>query len=179
LLGGAWLAATIYGPSFNADIFNLSPAVRGLLGSLTIGVVVAGILMGGFLVNPLGRKRMMVTSAFTAVVAAVLSYVVMLVVPNLWLHVGLGLVAAFFGGFVFVAGPNLLVEQVPQYRGTIMSLAQGIGSTGRAMGVFVAGAILTLLGNSIAGYSMAVVVLAVIGLTGTLTLVLFAKDPCK
>ena len=178
-LGGIWLAATVYGPSFNADIFNLSPAIRGVLGSFTIGTIVSGMLIGGFLVNPFGRKRMMVTSGFTAVLVSVLSYVLMLVVPNLWLHVGLGLFSAFLGGFVFVAGPNLQVEQVPEYRGTNMLLGQGAIGLGRAIGVFVAGAILTLLGNSIGGYSTAIVVLAVVGLTGTLTLVLFAKDPCK
>jgi hypothetical protein len=60
-----------------------------------------------------------------------------------------------------------------------MLLGQGAIGIGRAIGVFVAGAILTLLGNSIGGYSTVIVVLAVVGLTGTLTLVLFAKDPCK
>ncbi len=179
LLGGVWMAASIFGQSFNADIFSLSPALRGILASVTMGVLVGGILIGGFLVNPLGRKRMMVTSAFIAVVASVFSYALMLVVPNLWLRVSLGFVSAFLGGFVFVAGPNLAVEQVPIYRGTMMSLAGGLGGLGRASGVFIAGAILSLLGNSIGGYATAIGVLAVIGLTGTLNLVLFAKDPCK
>jgi MFS family permease len=178
LMGGTWLAVSVFGPSFNADIFKLSPAFRGILGSLTLGSIVSGILIGGFLVNKIGRKRMTLTFGVSAILISVLSYVLMLVIPNLFLHVGLGLISAFVGGFVFASGPNLSVEQVPEYRGTNMLLAQGAIGTGRAIGVFIAGAILTLLGNSIGGYTTAIVVLGILGLTGGLTMLLFAKDPC-
>jgi MFS family permease len=135
-MGGLWLAGLVYGSAFNADIFNLSPAIRGALNSFSIGIVVSGILIGGFLINPIGRKRMMVTSGFTAVLVSVLSYVLMLVVPNLWLHVGLGLFSAFLGGFVFVAGPNLQVEQVPEYREQTCYYCKDTGKPG--IGVFIA-----------------------------------------
>ena len=78
-----------------------------------------------------------------------------------------------------MASPNLVVEQVPRYRGTMMSLGQGLGGIGRAVGVFVGGAALSFFGNSTIGYSATMGILGVLGLTGTLSLVLFAKDPCK
>ncbi len=146
---------------------------------LGIGILVGGILTGGFLVNPVGRKRLMVVSAFTAVLASVLSYALMVFVPNLWLGIGVRSIGFFFGGFVFTAGPNLLVEQVPNYRGTMMSLAGGLNGLGVALGTFVGGAALTLLGASAQGYSISVGLLGLLGLTGTSILVLFAKDPCK
>jgi MFS transporter, DHA1 family, inner membrane transport protein len=179
LLGSIWLASSVFGSAFYASVFSLSPASRGMINILGIGILVAGVLIGGFLVNSVGRKRLMVTSAFAAVLTGVLSYVLMVFVPNLWLGIGVRTIAAFFGGFVFAAGPNLLVEQVPNYRGTMMSLAQGLNGIGVAIGVFVGGAALTLLGTSAQGYSIAIGLLGLLALTGTSTLVLFAKDPCK
>jgi len=179
LLGSIWLAATVFVPSFYANVFALSPASRGMVSTLTLTLVVGGTLMGGFLVNPIGRKRLMVISASTAILVSVLSYVIMIFVPNLWLGIGIRSIGAFLGGFVFVASPNLVVEQVPKYRGTMMSLGQGLGGIGRAAGVFVGGAALSFFGNSTVGYSATMGILGVLGLTGTLCLVLFAKDPCR
>jgi MFS family permease len=179
LLGSIWLAASVFGSAFYASVFSLTPASRGLINMLSIGILVVGVLMGGFLVNAAGRKRLMVTSAFTAVIAGVASYALMVFIPNLWLGIGVRSIASFFGGFVFAAGPNLLVEQVPNYRGTMMSLAQGLSGIGIAIGAFVGGAVLTFLGTSAQGYSITIGLLGLLGLTGTSSLVLFAKDPCK
>jgi MFS family permease len=179
VLGSIWLASSVFGLAFFADIFFLSPASRGLISTLGIGILVVGVLIGGFLVNSVGRKRLMVTSAFTAVIAGVLSYVLMIFIPNLGLGIGVRSVSFFLGGFVFAAGPNLLVEQVPNYRGTMMSLAQGLSGIGVAIGTFVAGAALNFLGTSTEAYSLAIGLLGLLGLTGTTTLILFAKDPAK
>jgi predicted MFS family arabinose efflux permease len=179
ILGSIWLAASIFGSAFYANVFSLSPASRGIINTLTTGILVTGLLTGGFLVNPIGRKRLMVSSAFTAVVVAVLSYVLMVFVPNLWLGIGVRSLSFFFGGFVFAAGPNLLVEQVPKYRGTVMSLAQGLSGIGVAVGAFVGGAALNLLGTSAQAYSIAIGMLGLLGLMGTLILFLFARDPYK
>ncbi len=179
ILGSIWLASSVFGSAFYANVFSLSPVSRGLINTLTLGVLVAGLLTGGFLVNPVGRKRLMVTSAFTAVVVAVLSYVLMVFVPNLWLGIGVRSISFFFGGFVFAAGPNLLVEQVPKYRGTVMSLAQGLSGIGVAIGIFVGGAALNFLGTSTQAYSISIGLLGLLGLMGTLVLFLFARDPCR
>lgn len=179
LLGSIWLAASVFGSAFYANVFSLSPASRGIINTLTIGILVTGLLTGGFLVNPVGRKRLMVSSAFTAVVVAVLSYVLMVFVPDLWLGIGVRSISFFFGGFVFAAGPNLLVEQVPKYRGTVMSLAQGLSGIGVTTGTFVGGAALNFLGTSAQAYSIAIGILGLLGLMGTLVLFLFARDPYK
>jgi predicted MFS family arabinose efflux permease len=179
ILGSIWLASSVFGSAFYGNVFSLSPASRGMINTLAIGILLTGVLTGGFLVNPIGRKRLMVTSAFTAVVVVVLSYVLMVFIPNLWLGIGVRTIGFFFGGFVFAAAPNLLVEQVPNYRGTMMSLAQGLSGIGIAIGTFVGGAALNLLGTSTQAYSVAIGLLGLLGLTGTSILVLFAKDPCK
>jgi MFS family permease len=179
LLGSIWLASAVFSSAFYANVFSLSPASRGMINTLAIGILVAGVLTGGFLVNPVGRKRLMITSAFSAVVVVVISYALMVFVPNLWLGIGVRTIGFFFGGFVFAAAPNLLVEQVPNYRGTMMSLAQGLNGIGIAIGTFVGGAALNLLGTSTQAYSIAIGLLGLLGLTGTSILVLFAKDPCK
>ncbi len=178
LLGSIWLASAVFAPVFYADIFLLTPASRGIIGMIIISVLVAGLLIGGFLVNPIGRKRLMITSAFTAVTVSVLSFVVTIFIPNLYLTVGIRAIGAFLGGFVFAASPNLSVEQVPRFRGTMMSLGQGLSGIGQAAGVFIGGAVLALAGNTATGYAMTIGTLGLLGLTGTLTLTLFARDPC-
>jgi hypothetical protein len=75
-LGNIWLGAAVFAPVSYADIFELTPASRGIIGMVIISVLVAGLLIGGFLVNPIGRKRLMITSAFTAITLSVASYVI-------------------------------------------------------------------------------------------------------
>lgn len=177
-LGSIWLAAQVFVPVSYADIFGLTPASRGIIGMVIISVLVAGLLIGGFLVNPIGRKRLMITGAFTAIIVIVTSYVITIFIPNLYLTVVIRAIGSFIGGFVFAASPNLSVEQVPRYRGTMMSLGQGLSGIGQAVGVFVGGAVLAFVGTTAAGYAMTIGTLGMLGLTGTFTLTLFAKDPC-
>ena len=179
LLGAIWLAAPVFAFAFYADVFLVPPSMRGIVSMITLLALVPGILIGGVLVNPVGRKRLFMTSAFSAVVVAVFSYVLMLFIPNFWLSVGIRCVSSFLGGFVFAAGPNLYVEQVPKYRGTMLSLTHGLNGIGVAIGVFIGGAALTYFGNTAQGYAIAISTLGVLGLTGTLSIFLFAKDPCK
>jgi MFS family permease len=174
-----WLAATFFGSAFYASVFGLPPSLRGMTAIFGIGALVAGVLIGGPLVNSVGRKRLAVTSAFTAVLISVLAYAIAVFFPNIWLSIGMHTVSGFLGGFVFVAGNNLSLEQVPKYRGTMLSLGQGLSGIGRATGIFVGGIVLTMFSTTATGYAVTIATLAVIGLTGTLSLVLFAKDPCR
>lgn len=177
-LGNIWLAAQIFVPVSYADIFALTPASRGIIGMVIISVLVAGMLVGGYLVNSIGRKRLMITSAFTAITATVASFVITIFIPNLYLIVVIRAIGIFIGGFVFAASPNLSVEQVPRYRGTMMSLGQGLTGIGQAVGVFIGGAVLAYAGTTAAGYAMTIGTLGMLGLAGTFILTLFAKDPC-
>jgi hypothetical protein len=60
-----------------------------------------------------------------------------------------------------------------------MSLLSAFNGLGLAIGVFVGGALLTFINNPVLGYPVVMVALGALGLTGTLNIVLFAKDPVK
>jgi MFS family permease len=115
-LAGVWLAAMIFPAAFVADVFGASPSLRGMIALIGLGALVAGTLLGGYLVNPIGRKNLMVVSAVSALLLSVLSYAITIIVPNMWLSIGIRSVAGFLGGLVFVAAPNMYLEQVPKYR---------------------------------------------------------------
>jgi MFS family permease len=78
-----------------------------------------------------------------------------------------------------VAGQNLALEQVPKFRGTVMSLQNSFNGIGGAIGILISGTILNVISNSIVGYSVAMITLGAFGLVGILNIMLFAKDPVK
>ena len=79
----------------------------------------------------------------------------------------------------FVAGPVLLLDQVPKYRGIVMSLSSALGGIGLAMFFLVGGVMLSSIGNPPIGYPVAMITLGVIGMAHSLVVLFFAKDPIK
>jgi len=177
--GGVFAAASTFGPSFLNDVFGITPALRSLVAVASGVLLVVGVLTSGFLVDLVGRKRLLWGAAIPAVIFSVCGYPLSFFIPNMWIVLGFRFVGAFLGGFTFVAGSNLYLEQVPNYRGTMMSLQSSINGLGVATGIIVGGTLLNIINNPVLGYPVAMVTLGALGLTGTLNIILFARDPVK
>ena len=77
-------------------------------------------------------------------------------------------------GASFAAFQSLLVEQVPEYRGTVMSLTSAANSLGAAIGAAIGGAILLNFSYSVFG-----IVLGIIGIGAMGVLHQFGIDPTR
>jgi predicted MFS family arabinose efflux permease len=176
---GVFLGVAFYSSSFLADVFGISPFLRSIVTVVVGSIIIAAMLIGGFLVNRIGRKRLLVASAIPAVIFSIIGYPLSYFIPNIWVILSCRFVASFLGGLPLVAGPNLYLEQVPKYRGTMMSLISALNGIGLTTGVLVGGRILDYINDPLVGYPVAMVLLGMLGLIGTLTVIIYAKDPVK
>ena len=86
-------------------------------------------------------------------VVAALSVFVYLNVSNIWLSLTARLLGSTSSAIVFTAANALTLEQVPKYRGTVMSLSQAAFSLGGVLGTGLGGLIILLSGYGIMGIS--------------------------
>ena len=91
-------------------------------------------------------------------------------------HFGLAIIltslSGVFGGIVAASSSGLTLEQVPQYRGTMMSLHYAAWSLGTAVGTGVGGVALLLH-----SYGMLGLILGSFGLIAALVFYAWARDP--
>lgn len=108
------MGSSFYRQTFLVDKVFMSFAFIG--GSM---MTIVGILVGGRLVNRLGRKRLTVISSFLFG-AMTLSFIN---IPNLWLSLLVFIINGVFMGIFNTAYGSLALEQAPDNRGTMMSLS--------------------------------------------------------
>jgi DHA1 family inner membrane transport protein len=131
-------AVLLYAASFLRQTFMLSTGVVSLLILGSAIFYTLGSLGSGRLVSRLGRKR-------TVVLVNLLSSVSVIAFTNLTSFLPVMLcyyLCALFSGAGFAAFQSLIVEQVPEYRGTVMSLTSAANSLGTALGAAIGGVIL-------------------------------------
>jgi predicted MFS family arabinose efflux permease len=72
-------------------------------------------------------------------------------IPNLWISVILAFTVNLSFGLLFTAANNLILDLVPHFRGTIMSLLTAAESLGLTFGTSVGGLILVYYAYNILG----------------------------
>ena len=169
-LVAAFLGGGTYGMAFLQETFSVSTSLRALIMLTASAFIAIGSTVGGQLVNRYGRKRMAVTNGLLACTFGAVSYFL----PNLWLVLILRFASALFGGMALVGGSALNLEQVPKFRGTMMSLGRVAGGIGAVTGVIVAGGVLNLYNYQAMGLTI-----GLIGISGAIIMILLAKDPIK
>jgi len=109
--------------------------------------------LSGRVVSWLGRRK-------TVVYNQVLSGVVILVitlVPSVYLSMFSRLVASLFVSLLYSAQSGIVLEQVPDYRGTVMSLNQAAGLLGGTIGGISGGLVLARYGYNFLGPILGVI----------------------
>jgi predicted MFS family arabinose efflux permease len=79
---------------------------------------------------------------------------------------------AYLAGAGYVAGDSLTLEQVPEYRGTLMSLNAVARSTGATVGAMLGGALLLIYGYGVFG-----LVMGALGLAAALIYRVSTREP--
>jgi predicted MFS family arabinose efflux permease len=163
-------AILFYGAAFFMQRLGESQGVASivLLGAALSYTV--GSLAGGRLVNRVGRKP----STVVTILLAGIFTIFLVYSHSFWISLTLNYAAAWFFGMATAAAISLTLEQVPKYRGTMMSVDTAFVNLGYALGAAFGGLMLIWLGYEGLGTAL--------GLLGIIASVIFytlAKDPTK
>ena len=136
-------AAAVYPMFFNAffrERFAVSLDFTVAVGMVSLVILVVGSLVAGRLANRFGAR---LTTVAGTLLAGVFTMVFFLV-PNLWGALACNFLVSWFGALGLTAYVCLAVAQVPESRGTMMSLSSAVESAGATIGPAVGGALLVL-----------------------------------
>ena len=168
LIAAAYMAMVSYAPSFYRERFSLSTANASLVIIGSSVFFIAGTRICGRLISRFGRKSMMLWPA----ALAALSILAYLNIPNIWLSLAARFLGSTFSAIVFTAANALTLEQVPRFRGTVMSLSQASFSLGGVLGTGIGGLMVLLSGYEAMGVSHGAMMLVAM-----LILYFLAKEP--
>jgi predicted MFS family arabinose efflux permease len=173
LVGIALTSATyysifVYSLSFFRVRFELPLVWASILASASALLSMFGGLAGGRLVGLYGRKGLSVVGCALAGLASI-CYVL---VPSMWASLGVVLLGTVICGLRYNAISSLSLEQVPEYRGSMMSLNSASMNLGMALGAGIGGYFL-LVGD----WVLMGVFIGALGLLSAGVLQLWAVDP--
>ena len=160
----------LYSASFIRQRFLLPTSLVSLSSMVTALSYTVGSLVAGRFVNKLGRKPLTVLASLLAGLF-IMSH---MNIPNLWAALIVGYIGCLFAGIRYTAATSLTLEQVPAFRGTMMSLYSAAISIGTALGAGIGGLVLLLYNYELLGAS-----LGAMGVAASVLLYLLAIDPTK
>lgn len=170
LAKATWQGVLSYGISFYRERFLLSRDMASLLLSGLALVFIAAVLGSSWFINRYGRKAVTFFSFF---LMAVFSFFYTML-GLFWASIIVLLLMGVLSGLRRNASQSLSLEQVPDMRGSMMSLSAAADSLGSVVGAGVGGFAL-----GIGGYGMMSSVLGVLGLISALSIYFYAVDPTK
>lgn len=170
LNSASFVAILIYGTSFFRQRFLVSIDFASIWILGAASCYTFGGLVSGPIVNRFGRKTSTVLTAFLAGIFTI-SYAYM---PNLWLFLALSFIGSWFFGVVASAANSLVLEQAPEFRGTMMSIDSAVINLGSALGTVVGG--LALLSFEYEGLG---IVLGAMGVISAFVFHFLTIDPTR
>ena len=168
----AGLACTVV---FSATYFRTQFSLPLASGALIVlggtALSTLGNIVGGQLVNRIGRKRLLITTlVISSPALALIAFV-----PDLWIALAINFAGAFIYSMGFPGSVNLTLEQSPEARGTMMSISTIFVTLGLGIGTALGGAALSLFKN----YTVVILTFAAIQLIAAAIYFFLTKDPCR
>ena len=162
-----WQAIFLYSSTFFRQQFGITTELASLFVFGGALCVTLGGVTSGTIVNRFGRKNLMViVSGFLGVCV-----MVYMITPNLWFSTVARFVGSYLAGMMFSASSSLQLEQLPRYRGTVMSVSAAMQSLGSALGGTIGGLVLLTYGYGVVG-----IVLGTLAIAGALIVLALAVD---
>jgi DHA1 family putative efflux transporter-like MFS transporter len=161
-------AITLYVVAFFKQRFLLSESfgVGIIMGEMLL--MILSNLVAGRLVNRFGRKPLTVLTTLLWGIFIISFFYV----PNLWIALTLFFTGWWFGGMALSASSSLALEQVPEFRGTMMSLNVVFLSIGGVIGGVVGGIVLDLFSYEVMG-----LIVGLMSIASAIVYYLLTKDP--
>jgi predicted MFS family arabinose efflux permease len=158
--------------SFYTLIFKESLSVGATYYSLASATGILGVIIGGGLINRIGRKPLAVAAGSIQGIFAIL----IVFMPNSWSSAAMWMTSAFFASVAITCLTSLTLEQVPDFRGTMMSLNTSFQNIGSIVGLIISGLVLNFYANN---FQVLYTIFGICGVASAATILLSAKDPCK
>ena len=164
--------APVFAVSFYQLHFNESLSTGTLCYSIASAIGILGVILAGRLINQVGRKNLTVRAGVISGVFAVL----IAFMPNVWASAAMWMVSAGFGLASIVGFNSLNLEQVPDFRGTMMSINSSFRSLGFIVGLTLSGLLLNLYSNN---FQILYAMFGGAAIASSVVVFLFAKDSIK
>ena len=175
LIGGMLVSAmgviTFFVISFwKTPQFGLTTSFGSVITMVNATIAATGGLVAGRLVNRTGRKLTGIVAGFVVSIMVVLT----VLMPTLTMSWGVSMIRVFCYGMLSASFASLTLEQIPKFRGTMMSLRAAFGGLGGFLGTAVGGIVLNLYNYQTVG-----IVLGAFGFGAIMVILFLAKDPYK
>jgi predicted MFS family arabinose efflux permease len=165
-----WNLYLIYGASFWRQVYGLSTSfISIVMIILSVSYVVGSLLTGRF-TEKLGRKSLSALTVVSLGACTLLAFST----PLAWLSISISVVSSLFAGMMLSVSTSLTLEQVPHYKGTMMSIHSAATSMGTMTAAILGGVILLL-----SSYKLFGIVMGIIGIVGSLIFYLYTMDPAQ
>jgi len=162
----------VYAVSFFRMYFSVSLSTGATFGLMASASGFFGGLVAARLINRVGRWLL----ALSAALFAGILHIFFTFMPYVYGSLTFWLAATFFVGVNAASFTSLILEQVPSFRGTMMSLNQSFRSLGLILGISISGLVLNLYSNN---FYIIMVMFGVAAIAAAAILFLFAKDLAK
>jgi predicted MFS family arabinose efflux permease len=171
LLVGAAAAVGAFALTFYRQQFSVSLGFAAGISFVAISMYVVASLVVGRLVHKTGAKMLAVISAIGNGILILIFFFM----PSAWIAIPLDMTHVWFGAAAFTAFQCLALDQVPQSRGTMMSMKAMFLTIGSAIGAAIGGAMLILFGS----YQAVGIALGTISLASAAVFYFLTRDPDK
>lgn len=158
----------LYSFSFLRERYMIPAGLVAIFFSAASVCFFLGSLVSGGFVDRFGRK----TATVSGLLLFSLSTILYINLPSMWLGVTLAILGHLFAGLQYSASNSLSLEQVPRFRGSMMSMNSAAAYIGYALGTGVGGLVLLSFGWNLLG-----IVLGAIGIIGVGLYNFLASDP--
>ncbi len=162
----------VYAVTFFRTYFSVSLNVGAAFGLLASASGFLGGLVAARLINRTGRWLLAIVAALFAGIL----HIFFTFVPNVYGSLAFWMTATFFVGVNAASFVSLVLEQIPGFRGTMMSLHASFRSFGLMMGIGISGLLLNLYTNN---FHLIMIMFGGAAIAAAAILFLFAKDPTK
>ncbi|MGA2385739.1 MAG: MFS transporter [Candidatus Bathyarchaeia archaeon] len=162
----------VYAVSFYRIAFSVSPAIGGVFSSVAAFGGILGGVTSGKLINRCGRKPLTVAAS----VASGISSILFTYIPNMLISVAFWAIAATFASITVAALYSLVLEQVPSFKASMMSINLTFQNAGLILGLIIGGLVLNLDHNN---FQLLMTIFGALGATAGAIVLLLAKDTCK
>ena len=163
-----WWSMLGYVVSFYRQHWGISTEFVGVIWSANTLVFVIGSMLCGRVVPRFGRKRL---TWLTVLIVGLLT-ILYPNAPNHYVSIFSNLTISTLLAFWWSSSSDLALAQVPEYKGSMMSLNSGSSGLGAALGSAIGGLIIT-----VGGYGLMGTVFGIAGIAAFLIVFLFAIDP--